>query len=329
MLAIVSQQGPLPAPVPLIHDIATESVTSDADDPAIWHHPTDPMKSRIIGTDKIASVGGLFVFDTEGKIVQHIEPLDRPNNVDVEQNVKFGAETWDLAVAAERGKRRLAIYRIDRQTGVLSDATGSTNVFIDRSGSARQPMGISLYHRKTDGALIAVVSAKSGPSEAYLETYRLTMNIEGKIDATKIGAFGKFSGSKEIEAVFCDDENLSVYYADEDSGIHQYAFDGQSPLLKHTAFFGTEDFVGDREGIARIGQSILCVEQLEGKSRIHIFDRSNPIAATKRVLTTDADSTDGIEATDKPFGKFKNGVVVMMNSKDKNFFVYDRSKFVP
>ena len=32
--------------------LATESVSADADDPAIWVHPTDPTLSLLIGTNR-------------------------------------------------------------------------------------------------------------------------------------------------------------------------------------------------------------------------------------------------------------------------------------
>jgi len=316
------------SPLAITHDLATEPVTSDADDPAIWHHPSDPMKSRIIGTDKVEGTGGLFVFDAEGKIVQKIQPLDRPNNVDVEQGVRFGEETWDIAVATERVKRRLAIYRIDRATGELTDVSGATAVFKDRQGDAGLPMGVSLYNRKSDGALIAAISAKAGPTNGYLETYRLTKNAEGKIDVNKLGSFGRFSGTSEIEAVFCDDAGKTVYYADEDAGFYQYGLDPMVPRAESSAFFGSEGFSGDREGIAMIGSSLLCSDQIPGGSKVHIFN-SKALLGTKRIILTDADETDGLEATDKPFGRFAKGIVVMMNSKGKNFFIYDRTKFVP
>ena len=47
--------------------VVTEQVKHDADDPAIWIHPTDPTRSLIIGTDKKED-GALYVFGMDGKI---------------------------------------------------------------------------------------------------------------------------------------------------------------------------------------------------------------------------------------------------------------------
>src|SRR5215207_3070676 len=61
--------------------VITEPTAHDTDDPAIWIHPTDRTKSLIIGTDKDTG-GALYVFNLDGKIVQRVGGLKRPNNVD-------------------------------------------------------------------------------------------------------------------------------------------------------------------------------------------------------------------------------------------------------
>ncbi len=99
---------------PSVHQIpylvATQPVPDDADDPAIWVNKSNPSQSRVIGTNKVKRpTGGLYVFNLDGKIVQKITGLDRPNNVDVYQN-------WnglDIAVCTERLQGRLRIYKID------------------------------------------------------------------------------------------------------------------------------------------------------------------------------------------------------------------------
>ncbi|MGH9801131.1 MAG: phytase, partial [Blastocatellia bacterium] len=50
-----------------------------ADDPAIWIHPTDPVLSTIIGTNK---QGGLAVYDLGGKQIQYLAD-GRMDNVDL------------------------------------------------------------------------------------------------------------------------------------------------------------------------------------------------------------------------------------------------------
>src|SRR4029450_5378929 len=63
----------------------TAPLPDDPDDPAIWIHPTDPAKSVIIGTMKVAAPAGAFVVHgLGGHLRQTIAGIDRPNNVDVE-----------------------------------------------------------------------------------------------------------------------------------------------------------------------------------------------------------------------------------------------------
>ncbi len=309
----------------------TSPVPGDADDPAIWIHPTDRSKSLIVGTDKveIGKGGGLYVFGLDGKLRQGPLKLDRPNNVDIEQHVRLGSETWDVAVAAERGKCRLAIFRIDARSGRLWDATGRTAVFEGETGDRGAPMGIALYRRPRDGALFAIVSRKEGPTEGYLAQYRLVPGAKGKVDAKFVRSFGKCQEGGEIEALLVDDALGWVYAAEEKYGIRKYAADPEaSDANRERAVFGRTGFPADREGLGlyatgpKIG-FLLCSDQRDGGSFLRIFPREGTDHPELGAVATDADGTDGIEATaiglGTPFGK---GMVAMMNSRGRNFRLY-------
>src|SRR5262245_15942759 len=97
--------------------VATEAVTDDPDDPAIWIHPTNPALSVVIGTNKVAAPSGaLVVFDLQGKILQTVSGIDRPNNVDLRQGVRLGDRTVDLVAVTERIRSRLRFYTVDADT---------------------------------------------------------------------------------------------------------------------------------------------------------------------------------------------------------------------
>src|SRR5262245_42248575 len=86
---------------------------ADADDPAIWVHPTDSSKSIVVGTLKN---GGLAVFDLAGNTIQRIDYTDedaRQNNVDLLYGVQIGGLTRDLAVVTDRGLDHLRVFAID------------------------------------------------------------------------------------------------------------------------------------------------------------------------------------------------------------------------
>jgi 3-phytase len=90
-----------------------DSDDADADDPAIWVHPTDRSKSIVAGTLKN---GGLAVFDVAGETIQLIDYADedaRQNNVDLLYGVRLGGLTRDLAVVTERGLDHLRVFAVD------------------------------------------------------------------------------------------------------------------------------------------------------------------------------------------------------------------------
>ena len=113
--------------VPVIEpNIVTERVRHDADDPAIWLHPTDRSRSLILGTDKHED-GALFVFDLDGRVIgeKTVRGLKRPNNVDVEYGLRLGGAEVDIAVVTERYANRIRVYSLpDMKEIAARDGTG-------------------------------------------------------------------------------------------------------------------------------------------------------------------------------------------------------------
>ncbi len=334
LLAVACTQTTPPDINPVL---ATESVTDDPDDPAIWVNSSDAGRSIIVGTNKVAAPkGALVVFGLDGKIRQTIDNLDRPNNVDIEYGLQLGGQSVDIAVLTERLKRRLRVYKIDSE-GILTDVSSESglNVLEGEPGEKGAPMGISLYCRPGDKAIFAIISPKEGPNDGYLWQYRLSDDGTGKVKAEKVRRFGRYSGGTEIEAVAVDDALGYVYYADEGDGIHKYHADPDHPEAgRELAHFGKTEFKADREGIAIYAHSdgtgyILCTDQLGGNSQYRIYRREgapgNPHDHSEMLKSVGggADGTDGIEATSAALGpSFPNGMVVAMNSGPKNFLLF-------
>lgn len=328
-----------PEPVRLKPAVATESAGDDADDPAIWVHPKDASRSLVLGTNKAAAPrGALVVYDLEGRVRQRIEPLDRPNNVDVEYGIRLGGRRADIAVVTERYQKRLRVFRIDEKTGMLEDVSsgGGIPVFEDREGRGREPMGIALYRRPRDGAIFAIVSPKEGPLDGYLQQYLLEDDGTGRVKGRLVRSFGAFSGAGEIEAVAVDDELGYVYYADEDVGIRKYHADPDHPMAgKELAFFGRTGYQGNREGLALYATGkgrgyLISTDQIPGNSRYLLYRREGSAAdphdhsEVVAVLEGGADATDGIEAVSRPLGRaFPRGLLAAMNSAGKNFFLFN------
>jgi 3-phytase len=317
---------------------ATDPVSKDPDDPAIWIHPTEPERSLILGTDKAAAPqGGLYVFGLDGKLRQKITGIDRPNNVDVEYGLTINGQRVDIAVLTERYKNRLRVFRIERDGSGVRDISSESglSVFQGNRGEQAAPMGIALYRRPSDGSIFAIVSRKTGPRDAYLWQYRLDGDGDGKVRASKVREFGSFSGRGEIEAVALDDALGYVYYADEGDGIHKwYADPDHQEAGRELAHFGKEGFKADREGIAIYARAdgtgyIVCTDQLKGNSEYHVYRREGKPGSPHDhselvvVIRGGADSTDGIEITAEALGpRFPHGLMVAMNSSSRNFLLY-------
>lgn len=306
--------------------VATQPVAHDADDPAIWIHPSRPELSRVYGTDKFERDGGIYVFDTRGRIIQRIRGVNRPNNIDVAYGLAASGRRIDILVATERLSGRLRVFSINRNNGFLTDITGNTNVSAKGIEGFGEPMGIGLYTRPSDRAIYAIVAPKTGLLDGYLEQYQLRFNpATNRVDTRLVRRFGAFSGQKEIEAITVDNELNRVYYSDEGVGVHVYPADPASPRANDRLHFIPTPFRGDTEGLAVWKRAdgagyLLVTEQIENGSRLHVFRREDPQNKFVVVIPTKADETDGIEVTSKPMGgEFWCGMLVMMDSKNKRF----------
>ena len=336
---------PPPAPSPLSQaleieaEYGTAQLSNDPDDPAIWVHPTDPSRSLLLGTMKVAApAGAVVVFGMDGQIRQVISGIDRPNNIDVEYGLQLGGRRVDIAVVTERLARRLRVFRIEPADGRLVDI-GGIPVLEGQAGEAGAPMGIGLYRRARDQAIFAIVAPKEGPRQDYLWQYRL-VDAGGRVDARLVRRFGSFSATSvreenEIEAVAVDDALGYVYYADEADGLHKWHADPDHPDAgRELAHFARSGFRGDREGIAIYAFPdgtgyLVATDQIDEDSEYHVYAREGEAGAPHdhsreiAVVRGAADATDGIEISSSALGPgLPHGVFVAMNSGPRNFLVF-------
>ncbi|MBK8248888.1 MAG: phytase [Gemmatimonadetes bacterium] len=311
------------APVPVTDTLApaviTDTVVVDSDDPAIWVHPTSPESSFVLGTDKGDTNGGVYVFGLDGRIDRRrsVTPLQRMNNVDVQYDVDIGGDTVDVAVATERLRMALRVFRLPQMTAV--DGGGLT---VFSGDTSRAPMGVSVYRRPRDGAVFAIVGGKSGPTTGYLAQYRLIPRA-GAVTLELVREFGAYSGRKEIEAIAVDDALGYVYYSDEGVGVRKYHADPDSGNIE-LALFATAGVVEDHEGIAiapRDSTTGYIILSDQGGGRIHVFPREGaPGAAhqhpTLAIIPVRARETDGLEVTTRSLGPaFPRGMLAMMSNR--------------
>lgn len=308
--------------------VITEAVKHDSDDPAIWVNPEDPAKSLVIGTDKKED-GSLYVFDLDGKVIEEktVRNLKRRNNVDLEYGLLLNGEATDIVVTTERLENRLRIFSMPEMKSVDN---GGIPVF--EGEELRAPMGIALYKRPTDGAIFAVVGRKDGPTDgSYLWQYLLEDDGTGNVKAMKVRQFGKYSGTKEIEAIAVDDALGFVYYSDENIGVRKYYADPDNPdAATELALFGTDGFAEDREGISiytiNDGTGYILVSDQQA-NKFRIFKREgepgNPHDhQLVKVVDVSTNESDGSDVTNAALNAtFPQGLFVAM-SDNKTFHFY-------
>lgn len=307
--------------------VVTDTVLFDTDDPAIWINPADASKSLIVGTDKDTN-GGLYVFNLDGKIVNKVLGIKRPNNVDIAYGLKLNGKAVDIAVATERENNRLRIFSLPDMKAIDN---GGIPVF--DTESEKDPMGISLY-TAPDQTIYAIVGRKSGPTNNYLWQYKLTDNGKGQVKAEVVRKFGKYSGKKEIESIAVDNELGYIYYSDEQHGVHKYYAD-PAKGNEELALFATTGFTSDHEGISIFKTTadkgyILVSNQQKNTFMVYPREGSaankndHPQIAEIPVSTLES---DGSEVTNVNLGpKFPKGLFVAM-SNGKVFHYYDWQEF--
>ncbi|HYW32842.1 MAG TPA: phytase, partial [Gemmatimonas sp.] len=306
----------------------TSAVPGDSDDPAIWIHLQNGALSRVLGTDKADTNGGIYNFDLEGGVdsTRSVAPLRRPNNVDVEQDILIDGTRLDIATATERNRQAFRIFALPDMTPIDD---GGIRAF--DGDTARAPMGIAIYKRARDHAVFVIVGGKSGPTDGtYLWQYRLGSNGRGGVSAVPVRRFGNYSGRKEIESILVDDASGYVYYSDEGTGVRKYHADPDSGNAE-LALFGTTDVFDDHEGLAVYAtgaQSGYIIMSDQGANRIHLFTRdgspgSPHVHRRVAIVPVAAVATDGLDATSRPLGpRFPHGMLVMMSNRG-GFHLYD------
>ena len=308
-------------------DVVTEKTLHDTDDPAIWVNRENPEKSIVFGTDKDTD-GAIYAFDLDGKIIESktMRNFKRPNNVDVEYDVKLSDSTvTDIMIFTEREREQIRVFSVPDMKPLDN---GGFKVFQDtRENEMSLPMGISIYKSPKSGKTYAIVGRKNGPKEGYL--HQIELEPAGNYLVPKlVREFAKFSGKKEIEAIAVDDELGFIYCSDEGDGIRKYYAEPDKGN-EEIGFFGREHFKDDIEGIAIAiypngkGQIIVSNQQ---QGTFNFFSREdNSFHYELNLGTTE---TDGCEVTTESLGdKFPNGLFVSMNDNgEKNFFYHDLSR---
>jgi len=323
----ISAQG-IPQTISVTPKVSTGSVKGDADDPAIWIHPTNPSKSVVIGTDK-AVAGGLHVWDMTGKQIQYV-PLGRPNNVDVRYGMKIGGQLVDIAVTNSRvSPKQIKVFKINPNDGTLADITTGSGILTPQLAD---PYGLCLYKRKSDGAMFVIESTETG-AKKNLYQYYLEDDGNGKVKGTHVRTFGNNTIQEFVEGLVADDELGYVYASDETKAIRKYYADPDFGNNDQIVAFATGDGIsGDREGLGLYqcanGTGYLLLSNQSG-TNVKVYRREgesgNPHQHTllTTIKTNGSNETDGLDVTNRPTSsQFPKGFLITHNSPGKQFKLY-------
>lgn len=310
----------IPPLVTLVPSLGTSPTASNADDPAIWIHPSDPARSVVIGTDKGA---GIYVWDLAGQLLQHLPQGTRTNNVDLRSDVAWGGGRADVVVANLRVAGRLAVFLVNRD---YDPALGDVLVQIaDRnsSGNAIQSdsYGLGLYRRPADAALFLFERPKES---GEIRQYRLDGDRSGGVTVSAVRDLDY--GGGVAEGMVADDELGFLYVAEETRAIHKYHADPGESTAPLASFAQDDGILGDREGMALyLGANgtgyLLLSDQYDSLVKVYERQGSNTFVTT--LDTQGAFATDGLDATSLSTPEFPRGFFVTHDDTDSNFELYD------
>jgi len=274
-----------------------------ADDPAIWVHPTDPARSRVLGTNKKQ---GLMVYDMAGRQTQFLE-TGRVNNVDLRQGVRFDGQLFDLAVASQRDDNLVVLYGIDPDGSVRELTRFATGL--------DQLYGICLY-QPAAGGLEVIVNDKGG----MFRQYRLSRS-GGVFEATLAR---QFSLPSQPEGCVADDRQARLFIGEEKRGIWTLPAAGTSPARMALVHAVGKDLHADVEGMAiyagKNGNYLIVSSQ--GDSSYVVLDAAAPYRVRGRFKVgfnapagiDGTSETDGLDVTARNLGgPFSQGMLVIQD----------------
>lgn len=326
---------------PVLETGKTGFLAGDADDPAVWIHPSDPERSLIFGVDK---VDGLWVWDMTGKELTHVDGGGKPGNVDVRYGLQLGGRKVDIVAMNLRKVKfkdasKLAVWAInpdytsgDDVLSLLADGKSENNDL--QNGT----YGFGLYSNRETGFIYAFENASTGPISQYL------------IEDDGTGSGIKLSLVRELvyeggtcEGMVADDKLGFFYVAEEDEAIHKYYADpDQSPESIHSFALAEDGYSRDREGISLFTFNdgtgyLLVVDQGDASNKIasilRIYEREGDNKLVKTVAHLDMDGEpmwddDGVDSNSTAILPwFPNGFVVGHDGANSVFTIYDWRDF--
>jgi 3-phytase len=338
ILAFAVDIDTIPAAAPTVEtppllDIAPEDrregqQIGDADDPAIYVHPTDSSKSFVIGSFK---EGGLSVYDLNGDRLQKIQRNGTSyNNVDLIYGFNLGGRLLDLAIASDRANDTVAIFRVDPDSRRLIGISGNLPKSIFGVDDGEQTAyGLAAYTSPVTGKSYVFVSQASGNQIAQIE---LIAQGKERISAKVVRTFevpipdGLEREDAQVEGMVVDRERGILYVGQEQFGIYKFSAEpngSTEPVLVDAIANG--NLQPDIEGLTIYyganGKGYLIASS-QGDNTFAVYSRdTNQYLGSFAVGSSNgidsAEESDGADVINVPLGpQFPFGMLVVQDGNN-------------
>ncbi|MGF6693386.1 3-phytase [Metapseudomonas resinovorans] len=279
-----------------------------ADDPAIWVHPQQPERSRILGTNKKQ---GLLAYDLDGRLLQEL-PVGRLNNVDLRPGFRLGEREVDLAVASNRDSNSLSVFSIDRESGELA-------LLGEVPTPLKEIYGICLF-QPASGEIYAFANGKDG---SFLQ-YRL----DGTGGAVAGSLVRQFKVASQPEGCVADDQRQRLFVGEEDVGVWSLDARPDAPADLQPVIKVGEVLHADVEGLGLYQSAArdYLVVSSQGNDSYLVLDAEPPFAVRGAFRVglnaasgiDGASETDGLEVTSANLGgPWNQGLLVVQDGRKR------------
>ncbi len=270
-----------------------------ADDPAVWYNKSNPLNSKIIGTDKKS---GLVVYNLKGEELYY-HKFGRMNNVDIRQDIPFNNKQLDVVVASNRTRNSLDIFTIDT-TGQLTEISESP--ILISTDTIDDVYGVCLYYNAENKQLSAFINGTNGVVLQFV----LTENGSGKIRAKRSRMY---QFSSQVEGMVADDFFGFLYVGQEEAGVFKVDAKSEAefkPQLIANSSETNPNLKYDLEGLSIYKSSESAgylVVSSQGNFSYAVFDRQGDNAYLGSFAIVDGEidgveETDGLDVISLPFG---------------------------
>jgi 3-phytase len=281
-----------------------------ADDPVIWVHPTDPLMSLVIGTDKDK---GLIVYDLEGRLLQSL-PDGRINNVDLRDGFMLGGGSVTVVAASNRSNDSIVLYLLNSATRQLTSAGPAVPTGLGDSD------GLCMYKSAVTGAYFVFIDDSGAGS---FQQWQLS-DAGGQLAAKLVR---EFAVGGPAEGCAADDELGYLYVAEEGGALWRYSAEpgGGATRTEIDRVGGAHGLKADLEGVTiwyGPGGTGYLVLSNQGASNFAVYRRegANEFLGIFYIVADAANGidgvseTDGIDITSRPLGpKFPGGLLVVQD----------------